>query len=153
MSNTRRDFLKQLGLGSLVVAAGVSPIIASAVDKGIELDFDNPEQLLNQKITVFRYKKGNILSNAFKSKNEAELFSLIDVENEDYWWTKENGGVIAMELNNFAFNLAEKFDVKSWEAEKVAPYIKSLIPKIIEDKITLKEYLQEIEDKMNGYII
>ena len=153
MSNTRRDFLKQLGLGSLVVAAGVSPIIASAVDKGIELDFNNPEQLLNQKITVFRYKKGNILSNAFKSKNEAELFSLIDVENEDYWWTKENGGVIAMELNNFAFNLAEKFDVKSWEAEKVAPYIKSLIPKIIEDKITLKEYLQEIEDKMNGYII
>ena len=149
---SRRKFLKKLGLGSLVVAAAVSPIIAHAVTKGQELNFDNPEQLMNQKITVYRFKGDFYVGKAFRTKGEAELNSLFQITGKNTKDWKIYGGEVAMAVSSLAYGLAEKFDVKTWETEKVGPYVKNMIGNIIEQEITLKQYLLELEDGIDGYI-
>ncbi len=131
---SRRKFLKKLGLGSLVVAAAVSPIIAHAVTKGQELNFDNPEQLLCQEITVFRSKYDwGAVGKAFRTRKECEWDMLL----QSSGWDSNPIGA----LNNWAYMInSDNKDPKD--------YIKN----IVEEKITLKQYLLEIEDGMDGYI-
>lgn len=131
----RREFLRKLGLGSLGVAVSVSPFIASAVDKGIELDFTKPEQLLNQEIKIFRWKEDwGAVSNAFKTREECEWNLLL----ERSGWSSNPTGA----LQNWAYKINE-------ENKDPKDYVKN----IFEEKITLKQYLQEMEDGFDGYLI
>lgn len=52
----RRDFLQQLGLGSIGVAIASAPALAYAIDKSIEEKITSPEQFLNKKITAYTYR-------------------------------------------------------------------------------------------------
>jgi hypothetical protein len=156
MDNSRREFLKKLGLGSLVVAAGVSPIIAQVVDKSIDLDIKTPEQLFNQTITIWRYKhEWGAISKAFPSKGECELDALLDItsirNSKPNEW-EQYGGITAMYLSNFAYDLACDFDVKQWDAKVVGNYLKNKLPEIFSQEITLQKYLNELQDGSAGYL-
>ena len=57
MDNSRREFLKKLGLGGLGVAMASAPVLATVIDNSIKAKINTPEQFLNQTITAYTYKK------------------------------------------------------------------------------------------------
>lgn len=153
----RRKFLESLGLGSLVVATSLSPFLAHAVDKGIQLNFKTADELLNQELDVWRYRIGvSMVSNPHLTKGECQLDSLLDldeIKNNDEQW-EEYGGTAIMSLSNFAYSLIDegKFELNNWDSIKVGNFIQSKLPEIFSEKITLKQYLEEMQDGYNGYI-
>ena len=92
------------------------------------------KQLLCQEITVFRSKEDwGAVGKAFRTREECEWDMLLQ---SSRWESNPVGA-----LNNWAYMI---------NSDNIDP--KDCIKNIIEEKITLKQYLQEMEDGMDGYI-
>lgn len=137
----RRKFLQQLGLGSLAVAAATTPIIAAAVDASRSIPDVTKEDVLNQTISIWRYKimSGDLhLANStpYMSKTECEWALILDTSG---WSTNPVGA-----LKNWAYKI---------QSEGIEPNIQD----VFSEEITLKHYLSQALDKQQenfgGYLV
>lgn len=130
MSNSRRDFLKKFGLGTLSAAALATPTIVNAISIAEESN-TNP---LNQKIEVFRYIKNGYTINERNINNKKSIAYLTQRECE-------------MEcLMNSIGHQPGKFNAKrSINSLQFHFNNKGFNYEIVEDKITLEEYIKEMQ--------
>jgi len=130
MDNSRRNFLKKFGLGTLSVAALSAPTIVNAISIAEESN-TNP---LNQKIKVFRYIKNGYTINektingkksiAYLTKRECEMECLMNsIGHQPGEFNAERSiESIQFYMKNGGFNY-----------------------EIVDDKITLEEYVKEMQ--------
>ena len=137
MDNSRRDFLKKLGLGGLGVVALSVPVISQAISNP---NINTIEDFLQVPVVTYRYKIVNgsspsdpliALSQSYFSKQECVWNFFLS---KSGWESNPIGA-----LNNLAYMLEQK--------ENLSP-----VDYIVEQKITMKEFLNQFKTKMEAKI-